>query len=480
MRVLLIAPNHRRIVIPSYMKAVQEGVGILPPLGLMSLAGYIKKHSDYHVRITDGLLENLSTDGLRAILKEENPDVVGIHAITFALLDVLDTSRIVRMINPGVKIVMGGPHTSIFSEESMGYSEFDYIVSGEGEKPFFDLLKYVETGDKSLIPIDGVMGREDELNRITEPYIHEDLDALPFPARDLTPFSQYTSVVSKHPPTTTIMGSRGCPYKCTFCYTAGGKRFRPRSVDGIIEEIRECLELGIREFFFFDETFFLDKRRVIEFCRRVIEERLDFYWDVRGRVDLVNPEMLEWMKKAGCQRIQYGVESGNARVLKVLKKGFTPDMAEKAIGWTKSAGISTYTDFMIGNPGETMEEIMETIEFARTIDPDYVHYSITTPYPRTELYRQALEKGVIEKDYWREFAKNPSEDFKIRYWEENFTAEELESLIDKAYRSFYLRPGYLLKSMGKLGSLGELKRKAKAGLSLLKIRRGEEDDGGGG
>ncbi len=477
MRILLIAPNHRRIVIPSYMKAIQEGVGNLPPLGLMSLAGYIRKHSDYHIRIIDALLEDLTPEGLRAIMEEEKPDVVGIHAITLALLDVLDTSRIVRMSNPGVKIVMGGPHTSIFPEESLGYSEFDYVVLGEGEKPFFDLLKYLETGDKSLLPIDGVMGGEEELNRLASPYIHDDLDTLPPPARDLTQYDRYSTVVSRHPPTTTIMGSRGCPYKCTFCYTAGGKRFRPRSVDNIIKEIQECIELGIREFFFFDETFFIDKDRVIEFCRRIIDEDLHFYWDVRGRVDLVNPEMLRWMKKAGCQRIQYGVESGNARVLKILKKGFTPDMAGKAIGWTREAGISTYADFMIGNPGETMEEIMETIEFARKISPDYVHYSITTPYPKTELYRQALERGIIEKDYWSEFAKNPTEDFRIRYWEENFSAEQLEKLIDKAYRSFYLRPGYLLKSLKKLGSLGELKRKAKAGLSLLKIRHAKEDDG---
>jgi len=469
MRVLLIAPNHRRILLPSYMKAIQEGLGFLPPLGLLSLAGYLKAHSAYHVRVVDALLDDLSDDDLTDIIKEENPDVVGIHTITYALLDVLGISRIVHMINPGIKVVMGGPHTSIFSEESLGFSEIDYIVVGEGEVPFHKLLKYLESGDKKLLPIPGVMGKESELSRVAIPYIHRDPDSLPYPAREMTPYKRYASVVSKHLPSTTIMGSRGCPYSCTFCYTAGGKKYRPRSVENIFGEIRECLELGIREFFFFDETFTLDRERVIELCRRIIEEKIEIYWDVRCRVDLVDPEILKWMKKAGCQRIQYGVESGNERILGILKKGFTTDAAERAIRWTKEAGIATYADFMIGNPGETLKEIMETINFVARLNPDYVHYSITIPLPITELYREALQKGIIGEDYWTEFAKNPTSDFRIRYWEENFTPGQLEELLIKAYHSFYLRPGYIVKTLGKMGSVSELKRKIKAGLNLFRL-----------
>lgn len=470
MKILLIAPNHNRIVLPEYMKAIQGGVGNLPPLGLLSLAGYIKAHSDYEVIVIDALLDKLSLKELSEEIRNCKPDVVGIHAISYSLPDVLDTSRMASSINPEVKIVVGGPHTSIFPEETMAFPEFDYIVTGEGEVPFFNLLKYLETGDKSMLPIEGVMGREPELTRVTKPYIHEGLDSLPYPARHLTPWKRYASVVSRQPCSTTIMGSRGCPYHCTFCYTAGGKNYRPRSVSNLMGEIRECIASGIREFFFFDETFTIDRQRVIDFCRSIVEEGLEIYWDVRCRVDLVDPEMLRWMEEAGCQRIQYGVESGSERVLLHLKKGFTREQAEKALCWTKDAGISTYADFMIGNPGETLEEILETIKFADKLNPDFVHYSITMPLPRTKLYEEALEKGILEKDYWKEYAKNPTEDFKIPYWTENFSAEELESLLKKAYHSFYLRPGYMLKSLGKLTSLDELKRKARAGLGLFRLK----------
>ena len=470
MKILLISPNHNRIVLPEYMKAIQEGVGHLPPLGLLSIAAYIKAHSNYEVQVIDALLDKLTLEELGEEIKNSNPDVVGIYAISYSLPDVLDTSRMASSINPEVKIVVGGPHTSIFPEETRAFPEFHYVVAGEGEVPFFNLLKYLETADKSLLPIDGVMGREPELDRISKPYVHEDLDSLPYPARQLTPWKRYASVVSKQSCSTTIMGSRGCPYHCTFCYTAGGKSYRPRSVPHLMEEIRECIAMGIREFFFFDETFTIDRLRVIDFCRCIVDEGIEIYWDVRCRVDLVDPEMLGWMKKAGCQRIQFGVESGSERVLLHMQKGFTREQAEKAVRWTKEAGISTYADFMIGNPGETLEEIEETIRFAGRLDPDFVHYSITMPLPRTKLYEEALEKGILEKDYWQEFAKNPTEDFKVPYWEENFTADELESLLKKAYHSFYLRPGYMLKSLGKLGSLDELKRKAQAGLNLFKLK----------
>ena len=470
MRVLLIAPNHGRIVLPKYMKAIQSGVGNLPPLGLLYIAGYLKKHTLFQVKVIDALLSKLSLKELEEELENWKPDIVGIHAITYSLPDVLDTARIVQKINPEVKVVVGGPHSSIFPDETIAFPDIDYVVTGEGEIPFYKLLKYLETGDKSLLPIDGVLGIEPELSRKVEPYVIEKLNDIPYPAREMTPFKQYSSVVSKHPFSTTFMASRGCPYHCIFCHTAGGKRHRGRSVENILGELKECINLGIREFFFFDETFTVDRKRVIELCQKIVEDLPEIAWDVRCRVDLVDPELLRWMKKAGCQRVQFGVESGNKKILERLKKGFTPLQAETAVKWTKEAGISTYTDFMIGNPGETLSEIEDTLNFASKLDPDYVHYSITIPLPKTQLYHEALEKGVIEKDYWREFAKNPTEDFKIRYWEENFTAEELEDLLQKAYHSFYLRPGYVIKSLGKLGSFEELKRKARAGLNLFKLK----------
>jgi radical SAM superfamily enzyme YgiQ (UPF0313 family) len=469
MKILLIAPNQRRIVSPSYMQKIQEGLGHLPPLGLMSIAGYILQNSNHQVSVIDALVDDLSHEKIASEIEKFQPDVIGIHAITYSLPDVLDTAKTARKAAPGAKIVMGGPHPTIYPVESLSFSEIDYVVAGEGEIPFFRLISHIEANEQSLLQIDGVIGKKDFDGNKPIPFVHKDLDILPFPPRELTPYKKYNTVVGTESYSTTIIGSRGCPYHCTFCHTAGGKVVRMRSIDKILEEIQACLNLGIKEFLFFDETFTLDRKRIFEFCNRVISQKLEISWDARCRVDLVDPEMLRLMKKAGCQRIQFGVESGNKRVLEVLKKGFHPEQAMTAIRATKKAGIAAYADFMIGNPGETSEEINETIAFARKLAPDYVHYSITIPLPFTALYYEALEKDIISEDYWLEFAKNPTDDFKVRYWEEIFSADDLEELVKKAYHNFYLSPVYMIKAIGKLKSVGELKRKFFAGLKLLQM-----------
>lgn len=474
MKIVLIAPNHKNIVSPTHMQAVQEGLGHLPPLGLLCIASYIEAQGGHSVKVLDALLQDWSNDEIAEFLLKESPDVIGIHTITFALLDVLETAKLARKILPNAKIVLGGPHTLIFPKESLGFSHIDYIVMGEGEVPFFNLIQHLNSPaslkkDEPLLK--GVVSRETLKDSSPEPYYHKDPDTLPFPRRDYTPYEKYSSVVSLHPPSTTLMGSRGCPFSCTFCFTAGGKIYRQRSVESLMDEIKHCESLGINEFLFFDETFTLKRDRVLELCSAIEKEKLKIYWDVRARVDLVDKEMLQRMKKTGCQRIQFGVESGSKKILERLKKGFTPQQARNALKITKEAGIATYADFMIGNPDETLQDIYETLNFALELNPDYVHYSITMPLPRTQLYKEALDRGIIEKDYWTEFAKSPSKDFKIRYWEENFTAAQLEELLTKAYHSFYLRPSYMLKSLTKIKSAGELFRKFNAGINLLKIKK---------
>ncbi len=463
MKILLVAPNHRRILSPGYMKTIQECIGHLPPLGLLSIAGYLLENTSHRVRVVDALTGDLTPHQVGEIVKEEKPDVVGIHAITLALLDVLDMVDAVRTADPSAGVLLGGPHVSVFPGESVGYAGVDFAVAGEGEEPVARLLDMLESGGDPG-EIDGVMTPS---TGPKTPFIHKDLDSLPPPARHLTSFEKYHTVVSSHPPSTTIMSSRGCPFCCTFCHTAGGKVFRPRSPEKVVKEVNQCLDMGIREFFFFDETFTVHRDRVIDICRRLIDGGREVIWDARCRVDLVDEELLGWMVRAGCRRIQYGVESGSAKVLDRLGKGFDPDTAENAIMATRKAGIAAYADFMIGNPGETLEDMEETFLFARRTRPDYVHFSITMPLPGTPLYQEAMDMGIISGDSWRGFARNPSPDFRVPYWEENFTGEELEKLLGRAYREFYFSPGYLISALGGLTSPGEALRKARAGFRLL-------------
>ncbi|MDP2909512.1 MAG: radical SAM protein, partial [bacterium] len=298
----------------------------------------------------------------------------------------------------------------------------------------------------------------------------QNLDELPFPARHLVPFQKYSSVLAKKFPVTTMFTSRGCPYRCLFCDRPHlGKFFRARSASNVVDEFEKCVRMGIKEIFIYDDTFGVDRQRVLDICQGIIKRKIDISWDIRTRVNTVDEEILIALKNAGCQRIHYGVEAGTQRILNILRKGITLEMAEKAFRLTKKAGIQTAGYFIIGSPSETEEEILATINFAKKLNPDFVHFTILTPYPATDLYRFGLETGVIKYDYWKEFAQTPSLDFSPPVWEEIFSKDELNKLLKKAYRSFYFRPGYVLKRLREVSSFKEFLAKAGMALKLLKI-----------
>jgi radical SAM superfamily enzyme YgiQ (UPF0313 family) len=365
---------------------------------------------------------------------------------------------------------LGGPHVNIYPQETMQIKEIDFLILGEGEEPLRDLLDNINQIEK-LHEIKGIVFKDGDKVVNTGPReLIKNLDAIPFPARELLPYKKYFSVISSKFPVTTMFTSRGCPYQCLFCDRPHlGKVFRARSAQNVVDEMKECQNLGIKEIFIYDDTFGVDRQRVIDICKKITEQGLNVGWDVRTRVDTVDEEVLLYMKKAGCQRIHYGVEAGTQKILNVLRKGITLEQAERAFKMTKKIGIATLGYFMIGSPGETKEDILQTIKFINKVDPDFVHISTTTPFPATDLYRLGLEKGILPKDFWREFALNPTSNFKPCAWEENLTKEELSQLLKRAYLSFYFRPKYIFKKVCQVKSWLELKNKAKAALNILRI-----------
>ena len=292
---------------------------------------------------------------------------------------------------------------------------------------------------------------------------------MPFPDRELLPIEKYSSILSGGRIVTTMFTSRGCPFQCAFCDRPHlGKKFRARSAQSVIDEIEECLKLGIKEILIYDDTFTVDRQRTIDICDEIIKRGLKFIWDIRARVDTVDEEVLKKLKAAGCARIHFGVESGTEKILGVLNKGIHLNQVADAFKWSKKIGLETLAYFMIGSPTETKEDIEQTIKFAKEIRPDYAHITILTPYPATEIYRQALSQGVIKNDYWREFAKNPKKGVVTQYWEKELTREELFELLDKFYKEFYRRPSYIFQQLLKINSFSDLKKKIRAGLKILK------------
>jgi radical SAM superfamily enzyme YgiQ (UPF0313 family) len=234
--------------------------------------------------------------------------------------------------------------------------------------------------------------------------------------------------------------------------------------------MEDCIKLGIKDFIIYDDTFTVNRDRVLAICQGILQRKWDVAWDIRARVDTVDEELLRVMKKAGCQGIHYGIEAGTEKILKVLNKGITLDQAADVFGITRKVGIKILAYFMIGCPSETGEDIAETFRVAKKLNPDFIHLTIFSPFPGTPIYFDGLKKGIIPKDDWGEFARNPTPDFVPPHWNEFFSRHELEKMLLEGYKDFYGRSGYIFKQLLKVRTVDDLKRKAKAGLRVLSIK----------
>ncbi len=306
------------------------------------------------------------------------------------------------------------------------------------------------------------------LERPTKWYIEKDLDHLDHPDRRLLPIEKYSSVLAKTRHVTTMITSRGCPFRCTFCKLNFQKTLQ-RSAQNVVEEFCRIKELGIAEVEVYDDTFTWSAKRVEEICRALIDRDLGLSWAIRDRVTGVKPENLELLRRAGCSRIHLGVESGADKTLEIIKKRITTAQARTAVRLVKEAGFTTLTYFMIGLPCETRDDVLRTINFALELDTDYAEFNVCVPYAGTEMYETALREGTITQDYWRDFARRPVANFKIpQLIEDHLSKRELLGLRDEAIRRFYFRPKVIARELMGIRSADELKRKSRMGLSLLR------------
>ena len=470
MKVTLINPSRAHEIEGNNPTIIDEERGINPPLGVLYLAGELLRRNRHAVEVLDVQAERLDYPQLESRLSESAPDVVGITAMTLTLLDVVKTIATVQAACPRATVVLGGPHVHLFPEETLGLEGVDYLVLGEGETVFADLVDALDDGaDLSGIP--GLAYRQKGQMVTTGATEHiADLDGLAFPARALTHVEKYNSLLSAGNIVTTIFTSRGCPFRCRFCDRPHlGHRFRARSPSNVVDEIAQCVELGVREFLVYDDTFTVDKNRSVEICEEILRRKLRIRFDIRARVDTIDEPVLDALRAAGCAGIHYGVEAGHQEILDRLGKGITLEQVERAFTLTRKRRIPILAYFMIGNPGETREHILQSFRVQRQLRPDYLHMTILTPFPGTEIYREALAEGIIKSDVWREFAREPKADFVPPVWEEHLNRKELQELLKQGYKSFYVRPAYIARRILKVRSLGELKKKARAGLKVFKM-----------
>lgn len=262
------------------------------------------------------------------------------------------------------------------------------------------------------------------------------------------------------------MTSRGCPSKCTFCdRKIFGERCRMRSVANIFEEIEEVVsKYGVKEIRFFDDTFTLDKKRVYEICDEFDKRKFKLIWSCLTKTACVDGPLLKRMKQAGCWQVLYGFESGDDRILKLLKKGNTVELNKRAVRLTKEAGIEVRGDFIVGTPGETWESLERTVRFAIDADLDYAHFNKFTPFPGTELYQK------LKQEHSFDFSKSTIFDHtEIHYVNEGMTKEEFSQFLDKANKRFYLRWKYIFKRLFSIRTFHQLRCQIDGFFAIFEI-----------
>lgn len=418
------------------------------PLGLLYIASYAIARG-MEIKVIDGPAERLTLEETMRRVKEFEPDIVGLTTTTPVFHRAIETAEAVRAWSSTMPIIVGGPHITAAPVTSMLHECFDYGCVGEGEETFYELCQALDHGT----PVEAVHGlilHDKQGVRFTPTRLPlMDLDPLPFPARYLVNTKLYTSLPTdvRYLPKFTQLATRGCPFRCTFCdHAAESEVYRTPSARYMADEMEELAhKYHAREVAFVGSTFTARRSHAEELCQRIIDKNLNLNWTCSTRVDVINEDILRLMKKAGCWSIRFGVESGNQQVLNLIKKGITKEQVSRAINLCDKVGIHTKAFFMVGHPGETLETLQETIDFACSMPLTDVTVQINTPLPNTHQFAQAHKYGtILNKDYTKYSF------FDAVFVPNGLTREDLLYYHKKFYRSFYWRPCTILRQLKKV------------------------------
>jgi len=325
-----------------------------------------------------------------------NPDIAGISIWTTYAASAFHVAMLCKKVNPDCVVVMGGPHATVKADEILAISpHVDYVIKGEGEITLAELVKHRAYGRNWPLSIPGLSFRHKSAiihNPAQQPT--KDLDRFPFPDRSLLMNKdKYTSEDMG-----LIMTSRGCPYACSYCATHT-KAVRYRSIDSVINEIKLVKkEYKTTQFSFKDDSFTVNRNRVERFCDRLIAERLNINWECNTRVDLVTESLLAKMKKAGCNSIKVGVESGSERVLQSMNKGITHQQVKRAASLFNKLGIHWTGYFMMGVPGEKVTDVYKTLDLMYLLKPHFASVSVYEPFPGTPMFVEGLKRGLVKPE----------------------------------------------------------------------------------
>ena len=378
MKTLLLNPPPEKVIEP-------YDAPDYPHIGLGYIASYLRS-KNCPVMVLDAKLEKISVLDTLERIGSIKPDIVGVTAYTQEIIHVAHLAQEIKNRYPYTHTVIGGIHATVLPLETLQeFSSFDFIIFGEGEITLYELVEALKNS-RPLNEIKGLGFRENGKIYINERREwNSELDKLPFPAWDLFPQTELYPIIT----------SRGCPFKCIFCTRPYGNKLRERSPENVVAEFKELVtKYKAKSIVFWDETFGVNKRRAIKIADMLIQENMSSYvkWSMHSRVNIVDYELLEKLKRAGCTHVGFGIESGNAKVLEISKKGITLEQAKKAVKTSKKLGLGTSSYFILGFPYETKKTAQDTINFARKLNTDSVSIGIMIPFPKTEI-AEMVKKG---------------------------------------------------------------------------------------
>lgn len=346
---------------------------------------------------------------VESVIRRLKPDLVGITSYTASAKSVYNVAAITKQINQEIKVVVGGPHSTVMPDEMINNSNIDFVVIGEGETTMAELLDDLDNSVKHK-QIKGLYFKlNNEIFRNPGRDIYEDVNMLPFPAKD--------SVLGwkRLPPISfqVIYSSRGCPFKCIYCgsHRTHGRKLRLRDPINIVDEIEYTRRnFSTYNFFFCDDTFTANVSHAEAIVDEIMKRKLDITWSCQTRPENITDALARKMKESGCQRVSIGVETGSDRIRKLIKKGNTNEQIREGVKKLRKAGLGIVGFFMFGFPTETKEDMEDTVRFMKELDPEVVHCNIVTPDPGTELMEAMIQKGIIDpnsQDWTSFFHQSP-------------------------------------------------------------------------
>ncbi len=466
MRILLINPPTGIYIREDRCQAPVRSMiaqGVRPPMDLAYIAATCREAAGAECRIRDFPVEGGDWNALEAELQDFRPDVLVISTTTPTFeRDMEAAERAHRTLGDSVTCIGKGAHFAHNDEEALlKHPGLDIAVRGESEMAIAELVSGKDpTGVLGVSWLEG----DGRVIRNTDRPPPENLDSLPFPARDLLRNELYPDPETGAP-LTPVLTSRGCPGRCFFCpvFLVSGRKLRKRSVGSIIKELESCVEdYGIRSFLFRSDTFTMDKQWVLDICSKIQEEDLDIRWGANSRIDTFDSEMSAAMASAGCHVVSFGVESGDPDILAKIGKDITLEGVNSAVKACRRNGIMSLLYFVVGLPWDTRESIRRTVRFAKTVRADLYEFHTAYPFPGTPMYDMALRDGLFSEcdltkgNYFTPIMNTYS-----------LSCEEVAKERKRAILSTYLSPAFLFRTLGRIRSVSQLWHYASFGFTKL-------------